>query len=132
MLILAGALALATTACATVARAPKAVDLQPMHAAIVADVVEAMAGLWPPRATILAGRRETLTPLDMLLMKALSARGFTVRASGSDEQAFDCVVDPIGDSMYRVSVRRGTSRLSRLWVWQGDRIYPGGAWVRGD
>ena len=105
-------------------------DVDPLRRAVVEDVVEAMGDAYVPSVTALAPTRAPDGAFDNALHAALRAKGYTVSPVGGRGVAFNCVVDAIGDTMYRVNVRIGTSTLSRLWVLKGNDAYAGGAWSR--
>jgi hypothetical protein len=105
-------------------------DADPLRRAIVEDVVEAMSGAYAPSLTALALTHAADGAFENALHAALRAKGYTVSPVGGRGVAFNCSVDAMGDTMYRVNVRVGTSTLSRLWVLKGNDAYAGGAWSR--
>ena len=105
-------------------------DRDPLRRAVVEDVADGMSRIFDAPETILAPSRIMMGPFDAALLAALRAKGFPVPASVGRGEAFDCRVDPLEGSTYRVTVRVGRTELSRLWVLDGATAYSGGAWAR--
>jgi hypothetical protein len=116
--------------CAPVTINNSVADVDPLRRAVVEDVVLGMSDVFAPTVTTLARARSPEGAFDNALYAALRAKGYTVTAVGGRGTAFDCVVDSIGGTMYRVNVRIGASTMSRLWVLNGSDAYSGGAWAR--
>jgi uncharacterized lipoprotein YajG len=117
-------------ACAAVAPKVAMADRDPLRRAVVEDVADGMSKIFEVADTTLVPSRAMTGAFDAALMAALRAKGFPVPASVGRGEAFDCRVDPLDGSMYRVTVRVGTTELSRLWVLDGAKAYSGGAWTR--
>jgi hypothetical protein len=107
------------------------VDRDPLRREVVADVAASVAQVHDPAGTALAPVRPAAGSFDHALLAALRARGFAIVEDRASGEAFDCTVDSLEGPLYRVVVKVGDTRLSRLWVLEGERAYSGGAWVRG-
>ncbi|HVI56682.1 MAG TPA: hypothetical protein VM621_16705 [Luteibacter sp.] len=118
------------TGCAPVAVKNSVADADPLRRAVVEDVVLGMADVMAPSVTTLAPAHAPGGAFDNALYAALRAKGYTLAAVGGRGTSFDCVVDSIGGTLYRVNVRVGASTMSRLWVLDGSNAYSGGAWAR--
>lgn len=116
--------------CAPVAVNSSVADVDPLRRAVVEDVVLGMSDVFEPSVTPLALVRPPERSFDHALHAALRAKGYTVVVPGGRGVAFDCVVDSIGGTMYRVNLRVGRTTMSRLWVLEGFDTYSGGAWAR--
>ncbi len=117
-------------ACAPVIPKVDMADRDPLRRAVVEDVSEGMSHVFEASETVLAPSRPVTGAFDTALMAALRGKGFRVEASHGRGDAFDCRVDLLEGSMYRVTVHVGKTTLSRLWVLDGATAYPGGAWAR--
>ena len=118
------------TGCAPAAPKVSMADRDPLRRAVVEDVADGMSRIFEAAETTLAPSRAVTGAFDAALIAALRQKGFPVVASVSRGQAFDCSVDPLEGSMYRVTVHVGKTELSRLWVLDGADAYAGGAWAR--
>lgn len=122
-------LALLLVACASVPTVSMA-DHDPLRRAVVADVVEGLSDVFDPASTPLWPARAMSGAFDSALLAALRAQGFPIETTPDRGAAFDCHVDPVEGTLYRVTARVGKSTLSRLWVLDGAKAYAGGAWAR--
>lgn len=116
--------------CAPVRVNSSVVDVDPLRRAVVEDVVLGMGDVFEPTTTPLVLMRPPGRSFDNALHAALRAKGYAVAAPGGRGTVFDCAVDSIGGTMYRVNVRVGDTTLSRLWVLDGAEAHTGGAWAR--
>lgn len=123
-------LLLGLAGCGTMATKKSVADADPLRRAVVEDVVLGMSDIYAPAVTTLAPVRAPGGAFDNALLAALRAKGYTVSPVGGRGVTFDCLVDPIGGTTYRVKVLVGSSTMSRMWVLSGADAYSGGAWSR--
>ncbi len=116
--------------CAPVPVNSSLADVDPLRRAVVDDVVRGVSDVFEPSTTPLVLVRPPARSFDNALHAALRAKGYAVAAPGGRGAVFDCAVDSIGGTMYRVNVRVGGTTMSRLWVLDGADAYTGGAWAR--
>lgn len=124
------AMTLFLAACAPVAPKATAADRDPLRRAIVEDVADAMNRILETANTALVPSRPTTGAFGSALMAALRGKGFRVEAPTGRGEVFDCRVEPLDGSTYRLTVHVGKVELSRLWVLDGATAYAGGAWAR--
>ena len=117
-------------ACAPVPPRVSMADRDPLRQAVVADVVEGLSEVFDPASTPLVPAHPPGGAFDTALAAAMRARGFPMDVAPGRGKDFDCRVDPVEGSMYRVTARVGKTTLSRLWVLDGADAYAGGAWAR--
>jgi hypothetical protein len=117
---------------ACVATPPRAsmADRDPLRRAVVTDVVEGLSEVFDPASTALRPARPMTGAFDTALLAALRAQGFSIEATEGHGETFDCSVEPLEGTLYRVTARVGKTTLSRLWVLNGENAYVGGAWAR--
>lgn len=117
-------------ACAPIEPKASMADHDPLRRAVVEDVTDGMSHVFDASGTVLVRSRPSTGAFDAALMAALRGKGFRVGVETGDGESFDCQVDPLEGTMYRVTVRVGKTELSRLWVLDGATAYSGGAWTR--
>jgi hypothetical protein len=117
-------------ACAPIAPKAGMADRDPLRRAVVEDVAEGMSHVFDAPGTVLVRSRPSAGAFDTALMAALRGKGFQVSVTPGRGESFDCRVDPLEGTMYRVTVIVGKTELSRLWVLDGANAYSGGAWTR--
>ncbi|URL58455.1 hypothetical protein IM816_18025 [Luteibacter flocculans] len=105
-------------------------DTDPLRRAVVADVVAGVSEVYEPTQTVLVPTHPMDGAFGVALLAALRAQGFRIGESVVRGTPFDCSVDRVEGSLYRVTAAIGSTVLSRLWVFDGERAYTGGAWTR--
>lgn len=105
-------------------------DADPLRRAVVADVVSGISEVYEPTQTVLAPARPMDGAFGVALLAGLRARGFRIDDRAARGARFDCSVEQVEGSLYRVTTTIGSTTLSRVWVFDGERAYTGGAWTR--